>query len=108
MDLSTVRNIYNPVGKARFKAMCKPTTDKARKRKSIAESTVNMVAKLIKTNRKVTRDYLFTHLDLSKTTAEAAVRVIFERGLIRKERNKMLPNHPVVYVWDNNNENCSN
>jgi predicted HTH transcriptional regulator len=101
MNLSTVRNIYNPVGKVKFNELMRHDRVYKRTPKSIAKKTVDKVAKLIKTNRKVTREYLFKHLELSKTTTEAAVRVIFESGLIRKEKNKMLPNNPVVYVWNN-------
>ena len=76
--------------------------------KVVSEATIDAISKLIKTNRKVTRDYLFKFSGKSKTTSEAAVRIIFERGLIRKEKNKMLPNNPVVYVWNNNHENKPN
>ena len=87
MNLSTVRNIYNPIGKSKFNSLVRNPAVYKRTPKSIAKKTVDKVAKLIQTNRKVTREYLFKHLELSKTTTEAAVRVIFESGLLPHQKN---------------------
>ena len=52
MNLSTVRSIYNEVGKNKFSSlMCHEPVYK-KTPKSIAKKTVDKVAKLIKTNRK--------------------------------------------------------
>jgi len=104
MNLSEVRAIYKPISKATFEALVRKPKVYKKSTKVVAQKTVDKIAKLIKTNRKVTRDYLFQFSGQSKTTSEAAIRIIFEKGLIRKEKNRMLPNNPVVYVWNKKDE----
>ena len=101
MNLSIVQGIYTPIGKSKFNSLMRhPKKKERRKTKVIAAQTVDKISKLIERNKKVTRDYLFENSGNSKSTSEMAIRILFEKGTIRKERNKMLPNHPVIYVWN--------
>ena len=101
MNLAVVQSIYTPIGKGKLNSvMSHPKKRELRKTKVIAKKTVDKIASLIECNRKVTRDYLFEHSGNSKSTSEMAIKTLFASGKIRKERNKMLPNHPVIYIWN--------
>ena len=102
MNLSIVQGIYTPIGKNKFDSLERTPKQNLRSAtKVIAKKTVDKIANLIERNKKVTREYLFEHSGNSKSTSEMAIKVLFASGTIRKEKNRMLPNNPVVYVWNN-------
>lgn len=99
MRLSTVRGIYKEVGKEKFRSICKPKVEIKNKKAPLAPNTLNKISKMIKTNRKVSRAYLLEHSGFGRTTTELALKTLFDKFLVKKEKNYSLPNNPAVYVW---------
>ena len=101
MNLSTVRNIYTPIGKNKFDSLVRNevTSPYKKQTKLVSRETLDSIANIIKEKCQVSRLYLLEISGQSKTTTEIAIRVMFESGLIRKDRNRALNNHPTTYVW---------
>jgi len=102
MNLATVKSIYTPIGKEKFNSLMRNEVISPYKRtlKVVAEATVNRIADLIKKKGQLSRAYLIKHSGQSKSTTEAVIRIIFESGLIRKEKNTAIMNHPTFYIWN--------
>lgn len=98
MNLSEVRSIYSEPGKERLRKMSKPAV-KVLAKKSLSLETFNRVAKIIKTNRKISLKRLLDSSGVSRTTTQLCVKNLFDRFLIRKDKDYSLPNNPAVYVW---------
>ena len=98
MNLSEVRTMYSEPGKERLRNMSKPAI-KVLAKKSLSLDTFNRVTKLIKTNRKISRQRLLDSSGVSRTTTELCVKTLFDKFLIRKDKDYSLPSNPAVYVW---------
>ena len=108
MNLSTVRSIQRVVGKDKLASLSKQTVIKLPPRRPISKATLERIGQLIKTNRKITRTFLLKHSGVSEGFTQECIKVLYERMLITKEKNYKLPNNPVVYVWNNDNEKRTN
>lgn len=98
MNLSEVRTMYSEPGKERLRNMSKPAV-KVLAKKSLSLETFNRVTKLIKTNRKISRQRLLDSPGVSRTTTELCIKALYDKFLIKKDKDYSLPSNPAVYVW---------
>jgi predicted transcriptional regulator len=60
------------------------------------------VSNAISSNGKATLKHLNEYLDYSRSLIGICIRMLFERGLIKKEKDINASGHPVTYVWVGN------
>lgn len=87
MNESIVRGIYSHVGEAKFNSLLNPRKGKPKKDTSdrpITEATIDLIAGLIKKHKNPTRRVIIAKSYLSGSTVSNAIRILFERGAIKK------------------------
>ena len=90
MNLSTVRGIYNNVGAEKCNGLLKKSKPKKdTDARPIKETTIDMIAGLIKRHKSPTRRTVIAKSYLSPSTVNNAIRILFERGVISKNRKEV-------------------
>jgi DNA-binding transcriptional ArsR family regulator len=97
MNLSGIKSIYADVGKDRCDSLFfnKP---KCQVTRHIRESSIQIIANLIKCHKKITRKYLLVKSGMSRTTVEYAIKVLSDRRVITKVRDTEMIGHPISYL----------
>jgi ribosomal protein S25 len=92
MNLSSIRLIYNNVGEEKCKSLLISKSNKPKKdtdARPIKETTIDMITGLIKRHKNPTRRTVIAKSYLSPSTVNNAIRILFERGVISKNRKEV-------------------
>jgi len=98
MSHGIAKSVYRIVGDELFEKIS-PSTSKNRKRKATKPEIMKSVINYIKVNRKILLSELIERIKFSRSSIQICLRTLFDKGIVRKEKNKNLSGHPITYVW---------
>ena len=101
MNYELVKSVYRIVGDEMFEKIS-PSTSKNKKRPATKPAIMKSVRNTIRVRRKILLSELMERSEFSRSSVQICLRDLFNRNIIKKERNKMLSGYPVTYVWVGN------